>query len=157
MNLDLIPQPVKIWSQFFHPALMWVLLALTLYALYLGIKSKRTRQAEGEAKKELIKGKYSVRHHQIGAIVLALMVTGTIGGMAVTYINNQKLFVGPHLLVGLGMTAMIATSAAMTPFMQKGATWARLIHVGLNMSLVTLFGWQAVTGLDIVQRIISKL
>jgi Protein of unknown function (DUF4079) len=157
MNLDLIPQPVKIWSQFFHPALMWVLLALTLYALYLGIKSKRTRQAEGEAKKELIKGKYSLRHHQIGAIVLALMVTGTVGGMAVTYINNQKLFVGPHLLVGLGMTAMIATSAAMTPFMQKGATWARLIHVGLNMSLVTLFGWQAITGLDIVQRIISKL
>ena len=157
MNLDFIPPSVKVWSQFFHPLLMWVLFGLTLYALYLGIKSKRTRQAEGEAKKELIKGKYSVRHHQIGAILLALMVIGTVGGMTVTYINNGKLFVGPHLLVGLVMTAMIATSAAMTPFMQKGAALARFIHVGINMSLVGLFGWQAFTGLEIMQRIISKM
>jgi hypothetical protein len=46
-----IPESVKVWSQFFHPALMWVLFALTLYALYLGIKARRVRYAEGEEKK----------------------------------------------------------------------------------------------------------
>jgi hypothetical protein len=36
--------------------------------------------------------------------VLALMVVGSIGGMVVTYLNNGKLFIGAHLLAGLGMT-----------------------------------------------------
>lgn len=84
------------------------------------------------------------------------MVLGTIGGMTVTYINNGKLFVGPHLLAGLGMTGLIATSAALSPLMQKGAEWARVTHIALNTILVGLFGWQAVTGVQIVLRIISN-
>ncbi|RMF23555.1 MAG: DUF4079 domain-containing protein [Cyanobacteria bacterium J083] len=152
-----IPESVKVWSQFAHPLLMWVLLALTIYALYLGIQAKKTRTADKETRKELIKQKFGLRHHQIGSIVLALMVLGCIGGMAVTYINNGKLFVGPHLLVGLGMTGLIAVSAALVPLMQNGKIWARKVHAGLNMSLVTLFVWQAYTGLEILQRIISKM
>jgi uncharacterized membrane protein len=84
------------------------------------------------------------------------MVLGTIGGMAATYINNGKLFVGPHLLVGLGMTGLIATSAALVPFMQKGNEAARLTHISLNVALVGLFGWQALTGMQIVQRILDN-
>lgn len=152
-----IPEPVKVWSQFFHPALMWALLALTLYALYLGAKVRRTRYAEGDEKKELIKGRYNVKHYQIGSVLLALMVLGSIGGMGVTYLNNGKLFVGPHLLAGLGMTGLIAASASLSPFMQKGADWARYTHIFLNVAVVGLFGWQALTGVEIVQRIISKL
>ncbi|MGA7936754.1 MAG: DUF4079 domain-containing protein [Kovacikia sp.] len=152
-----IPQSIKVWSQFFHPAMMWALFFLTTYALYLGIKVRRTRSAEGEEKKTLIKGKYNVKHHQIGALLLALMVLGSIGGMAVTYINNGKLFVTSHLLAGLGMTGLIAVSASLSPFMQKGADWARYSHILLNVALLGLFGWQAVSGMEIVQRIISKL
>lgn len=152
-----IPESVKVWSQFFHPALMWVLFALTVYALYLGIKVRRVRYAEGEEKKELIKGKFNVKHYQIGSLVLALMVVGSIGGMVVTYLNNGKLFVGAHLLAGLGMTGMIAVSAALSPLMQKGADWARYTHIVLNVAILGLFGWQALTGVEIVQRIISKL
>jgi hypothetical protein len=156
MNLE-IPESVKVWSQFAHPVLMWVLLGATLYALYLGIQIRRTRTAEGEVKKELIKGRFNVRHHQVGSLLLALMVLGSIGAMAVTYINSGKLFVNPHLLVGLGMTGLIATSASLTPFMQKGHDWARYTHIGLNLVLVALFGWQAVTGMQIVQRIIERM
>jgi hypothetical protein len=152
-----IPESVKVWSQFFHPLLMWVLFGLTCYAFYLGMKARKTRSAEGEEKKALIKGKYNLRHYQLGSLILALMVLGTIGGMAVTYINNGKLFVSPHLVVGLGMTGMVATSAALSPFMQKGADWARYTHILLNLVIVGLFGWQAVTGMQIVQRIIEKL
>ena len=71
--------------------------------------------------------------------------------------HNGKLFVGPHLIVGLAMTSIIAIAAALSPLMQKGNDFARYTHIVLNIVLVGLFGWQAVTGMDIVQRIISKL
>jgi MFS family permease len=152
-----IPESIKVYSQFGHPLIMWVLLALTIYALYLGVQIRRTRAAEGDVKKQLIQGKFNIRHHQIGSILLALMVLGTLGGMAVTYINNGKLFLGSHLLVGLGMTGLIATAAALTPYMQKGQNWARYSHIFLNVTLLGLFLWQAVTGMQIVQRLIEKM
>jgi MFS family permease len=149
-------ESIKPWLNFFHPLMMWALLGLTLYAFYLGMKWRKTRLAEGDAKKELLKGRFNIRHHQIGSIILALMVLGTLGGMAVTYINNGKLFVGPHLLAGLGMVGMIAVSTAMVPYMQKGNDAARYTHITLNTVLVGLFGWQAITGMQIVQRILEN-
>lgn len=156
MSLE-IPTSVKVWSQFIHPILMWILFALSFYALYLGVLVRRTRSAEGETKKELIKGKFNIKHYQVGSLLLAVMIITTLIGMGVTYINNGKLFVGPHLLVGLGMTGLIATSAALSPLMQKGQNWARYSHIFLNVVLLVLFGWQAWTGIDILQRIISKM
>jgi ABC-type uncharacterized transport system permease subunit len=155
MNLELSPS-VKYWLNFFHPILMWALLLLSLYAAYLGLQVQRTRNAQGEQKKELVKARYNVKHYQIGSVLLALMVTGAIGGMAVTYINNGKLFVGPHLLAGLGMTSLIAFSASLSPYMQKGANWARMTHILLNFALLGLFAWQALSGVEIVQRILSQ-
>ena len=81
------------------------------------------------------------------------MVLGTQGGMAVTYLNNGKLFVSPHLLVGLGMTGLIALAAALSPLMQRGNLIARKAHVGLNMLVMTLFLWQAVSGMQILNKI----
>lgn len=152
-----IPESIKVWSQFGHPILMWVLFAMTVYAAYLGFQWRRARTASGDEKKELLKGRYNIRHHQYGAVLLSLMVLGTVGAMGVTYINNGKLFLGPHLLAGLGMTGLIATSASLTPFMQKGHDWARVTHIAINVVLVALFGWQAVTGMQIVQRIIERM
>ena len=84
------------------------------------------------------------------------MVLGTLGGMAVTYINNGKLFVGPHLIAGLSMTGLIAIAAALVPYMQRGNETARLTHISLNVVLVGLFGWQAFTGMQIMQRILEN-
>jgi MFS family permease len=145
------------WLNFVHPTIMWLLLAATLYALYLGIQARRTRLADAETRKELIKGKFALRHHKVGSALLAFMVLGTIGGMGATYLESGKLFVGPHLLVGLSMAGLIATSAALVPFMQKGSETARLTHISLNMILVGLFGWQAITGMKIVLRLLSNL
>lgn len=152
-----IPDGIKTWSQFGHPILMWVLLGLTAYAFYLGLQSKKIRTADKETRKELVKKQFTIRHHQAGSILLALMVVGTIGGMAVTYINNGKLFVGPHLLAGLGMTGLIAVSASLVPLMQKGNSLARTTHVSLNILLLGLFGWQAITGMQIVQKILDRM
>ena len=156
MSLE-IPAEIKPWLNFIHPILMWVLLGVSIYALYLGVQVRRTRNAEGEVKKELIKGRYNVKHYQVGSALLALMTIGSLAAMAVTNINNSKLFFGPHLVVGLVMTAMIAVSAALSPFMQKGQDWARYTHIVLNATLLALFSWQAVSGIQIVQNIVSKM
>ena len=147
----------KFALNFIHPLLMVALLAATLYAGYLGWQWRVTRQMPAsEEKKALAKQRYNQRHYIWGSAILAIMVTGNVGGMAVTYINNEKLFLGPHLIAGLGMTALIACAAAVSPQMQKGQDWARNTHIVLNTLLVGLFGWQAVTGIQIILRIIRN-
>lgn len=148
---------MPLWLNFVHPILMLGLLALTLYASYLGYQHRQTRLATGPEKKELIKGKFLQRHHEAGSLILALMVLGAIGGMGATYLANGKLFVSPHLLAGLGMVGLIATSASLVPLMKKGNDTARYTHIGLNTVLVGMFAWQAVTGLQIVQRLLSSV
>jgi len=138
---------------FLHPLLMWVLLLLSVYAMLLGVKAKKTRTATLEERKDLVKGKFAQRHYRYGSLVLSLMILGSLGGMAVTYINNHKLFVSPHLLVGLAMMAVISIAAALSPLMQQGSIIARKVHVGLNMGLMTLFLWQAFSGMQIANKI----
>ena len=150
-----IPEAIAFNLNFLHPLMMWVVLGLTLYSMVLGIKAKKTRAGTPEQRKELVKGQFGKRHFQIASLVLALMVLGTFGGMAVTYLNNGKLFVGPHLLVGIAMTSLLAVAAALSPQMQAGNLIARKIHVGLNMTVVTLFLWQALTGMQIVQKLLT--
>ncbi|MBM5818052.1 MAG: DUF4079 domain-containing protein [Cyanobacteriota bacterium] len=153
---DLISPELAKNLNFLHPVLMWVLLGLAGYSMVLGIKAKKTRTASPEERKELIKGQFAKRHYLLSSLMLALMVLGTVGGMAVTYLNNGKLFVGPHLLVGLAMTCLIAIAAAMSPLMQQGNLVARKVHVGLNMTMMTLFLWQAVTGMQIVNKLLTS-
>ena len=141
---------------FFHPLTEWALLAVGGWALYLGIKAKKTRTGTPEQRKQLVPGKFAQRHYRWGALFLAVMTLGTLGGMAVTYLNNGKLFLGPHLLVGLAMTGMIAVAASLSPLMQQGNLIARKAHVGLNMGVLTLFLWQAVSGMEIVNKIWSN-
>lgn len=138
---------------FVHPLTEWALLAAGGWALYLGIKVKKTRTGTPEQRKQLIPGKFAQRHYRWGSVFLAVMTLATLGGMAVTYLNNDKLFVGPHLLVGLAMTGMVAVAASLSPLMQQGNLIARKVHVGLNMGVMTLFLWQAFTGLEIVNKI----
>jgi hypothetical protein len=152
-----IPESVKVWSQFIHPIIMWVLLATAIYALYLGLKVRQTPNAKGDAKKELIKGRYNVKHYQVGSILLALLTLNAFLAMAVTYINTGKIFFGSHLIVGLIVVSLIVTSASLSPFMQRGNMWARNIHFALNIGVLGLFGWQAITGIQVVQNIVSKL
>jgi hypothetical protein len=51
---------------------------------------------------------------------------------------------------------LIAMAAALSPLMQQGNLVARKAHVGLNMALMGLFLWQAVTGMQIVNKILTS-
>ena len=148
-----MPAALSFGLNLVHPLMMWLLLAAGGYVMYLGIKAKKVRTGTSEQRKALISGKFAQRHYLWGSALMAVMVFGTLGGMAVTYLNNGKLFMGPHLLVGLGMTGMIAAASALSPLMQRGNLIARKAHVGLNMGMLTLFLWQAVSGMEIMNRI----
>ena len=148
-----MPATLSFGLNFIHPLMMWLLLAAGGYAMYLGIKAKKVRTGTPEQRKALVPGKFAQRHYLWGSALMVVMVFGNIGGMAVTYLNNGKLFFGPHLLVGLAMTGMIAAASGLTPLMQRGHLIARKAHVGLNMGMMTLFLWQAVTGMQIMNRI----
>lgn len=141
---------------YFHPVLMWTVFALCVYALYLGLKVRKIRAVTGEERKQLIKGRFHIKHHQVGAILLSLMVLGSIGGIGVTYVNNGKLFVGPHLIAGLGMTGLVAIAASLSPFMQRGSLMARNFHLAVSVIILGLFGWEAFTGMEIVQKIMNQ-
>ena len=156
MNI-VIPDSIKVWSQFVHPILMWVLLATTIYALYLGLKVRQTRNVTGEAKKELIKGRYNIKHYKIASLLLAFLTLNAFFAMAVTYVNTGKIFFGSHLIAGLIVVNLAVISASLSPFMQRGNMWARNIHLAIGVSISILFGWQAITGTRVVYNIIDKL
>jgi hypothetical protein len=152
-----IPEPFKTVVTFAHPILMLLTLFLALYAGYVGWQYRRIRSTEGEEKKALIAKRYNLLHHNLGSIFLVLMVAGMVGGVAVTYNNNGKLFVGAHLIAGLGLAFLAALSAALAPLLQRGKEWARVTHIAVNTLLIGVFAWQAVTGLEIVQRILAQM
>jgi Protein of unknown function (DUF4079) len=116
-----IPESLKPILPLFHPLFMWLILALTLYALYLGVQVIRLRSAEGETKDKLVKGKFPIRHYQIGSLLLALMVLGSIGGMTATYLITGKLILNPHLIAGLSMTGLIPPSSIEPILSSSGA------------------------------------
>ncbi|TYQ31041.1 DUF4079 domain-containing protein [Pseudanabaena sp. UWO310] len=152
-----ITEPLKTVVTFAHPILMLLTLFLAIYAGYTGWQYRRIRSTEGEEKKTLISKRYNLLHHNLGSIFLVLMVAGAIGGMAVTYSNNGKLFVGAHLIAGLGLVFLAAISTALAPLLQKGKDWARITHISVNVLLLGVFVWQTLTGFEIVQRILEQI
>ena len=143
------------WLYALHPTWMWIVFIFTLYALYLGLQVRRTRSATGELKKDLVKQRFGRRHYQLGALLLTSMTTGSVGVLGIEYINSGKLYVVPHTMIGLGMTVLMACAASLAPFMQQGEEWARYTHIVIVTVITMLFGWQVVTGVEVVWEIIN--
>lgn len=110
-------------------------------------------QQLSEERKELIKGSYRDRHFNAGSILLGFGVFEAIGGGVNTWFRTGKLFPGPHLFAGAGITVLWAAAAALVPAMQKGNETARSLHIALNAINVVLFLWQVPTGIDIVFKV----
>lgn len=155
MNSDSII--LKSLVAFSHPVLMLVTLLGAWYALYLGLQVRRSHTADKEVRKELIKGKYNQRHFQLGSILLVLWVIGGIGGMAATYTLYHKLFVSPHLIIGLSSIVAVAISAGLAPLLQQGKDWARLAHITLTTTVIGLVLAQTFTGIQIAQKLLSEI
>eukprot|EP00241_Pyramimonas_parkeae_P012205 CAMPEP_0114248602 /NCGR_PEP_ID=MMETSP0058-20121206/13664_1 /TAXON_ID=36894 /ORGANISM="Pyramimonas parkeae, CCMP726" /LENGTH=272 /DNA_ID=CAMNT_0001362027 /DNA_START=51 /DNA_END=869 /DNA_ORIENTATION=- len=105
------------------------------------------------SRKELVAGGFRDRHHNWGNLLLSLGVMTSVAGGMNTYIRVGKLFPGPHLYAGVGITVLWAMAAALVPYMQKGNTAARNAHIVLNTANLGLFAWQVPTGIDIVLKV----
>ncbi|KAL6998696.1 hypothetical protein U1Q18_047104 [Sarracenia purpurea var. burkii] len=106
-----------------------------------------------EERKELIKGSYRDRHFNAGSVLLGFGVFEAVFGGLNTWFRAGKLFPGPHLFAGAGITVLWAAAAALVPAMQKGNETARNLHIVLNTLNVLLFVWQIPTGIDIVFKV----
>uniref|UniRef100_A0A7S0MZY1 DUF4079 domain-containing protein n=1 Tax=Pyramimonas obovata TaxID=1411642 RepID=A0A7S0MZY1_9CHLO len=104
-------------------------------------------------RKELVSGGFRDRHHDWGNLLLSLGVMTSVAGGMNTYIRVGKLFPGPHLYAGVGITVLWAMAAALVPYMQKGNTAARNAHIALNCVNLGLFAWQVPTGIEIVGKV----
>jgi len=96
------------------------------------------------------------KHWATGSWLLGAGVTVSLLGAFNTYMRAGKLFPGPHLYAGMGVTILWATAAALVPAMQKGNEAARIGHIALNTVNVGLFAWQVVTGFDIAVKVWEK-
>uniref|UniRef100_A0A7N0T4J4 Uncharacterized protein n=1 Tax=Kalanchoe fedtschenkoi TaxID=63787 RepID=A0A7N0T4J4_KALFE len=110
-------------------------------------------QQLSQTRKELVKGGYRDRHFNAGSILLGFGVFESVGGGINTWFRTGKLFPGPHLFAGAGITVLWAAAAALVPAMQKGNETARNLHILLNALNVILFIWQIPTGIEIVFKV----
>lgn len=108
-----------------------------------------------EYRKQLVKGGFRDRHFNAGSILLAFGVTEAVGGALNTWFRTGKLFPGPHLFAGAGITVLWAAAAALVPAMQKGNETARTAHIAINVLNVGLFLWQIPTGWEIVGKVLE--
>lgn len=141
---------------FFHPVLMLITFVGTFYALYLGIQTRRTRNAPSEIRKQMVKEKYSLKHFYSGSGLLTFWVIGSLIGMAATYILYEQLFFSPHLVGGLCIVGLASIAAALVPLMKDGKQWARIAHIVLVVVIVIISISQTVTGLEIIPEIIKE-
>jgi len=120
-----------------------------------GPKSEAERKIDEltAKRKELAKGGFRDKHNAMGSLLLGLGVTMTAAGCFNTYLRTGKLFPGPHLYGGMGITVLWALAAALVPEMQKGNNTARNLHIGLNVANVLLFVSQVPSGLEIVDKV----
>jgi hypothetical protein len=86
-------------------------------------------------------------------ILLGGGVTFAVEGCLNTWFRTGKLFPGPHLFAGAGITVLWALAASLVPAMQKGNENARNLHIALNAVNLALFAWQVPTGLEIVGKV----
>ena len=96
------------------------------------------------------------KHSTTGSYLLGAGVTVSLLGAFNTYMRAGKLFPGPHLYAGMGVTILWAVAASLVPAMQKGNETARSLHIALNSINVVLFAWQVVTGFDIMVKVFEK-
>ncbi|KAK3257626.1 hypothetical protein CYMTET_33295 [Cymbomonas tetramitiformis] len=110
-------------------------------------------EALSATRKELVAGNYREKHYNFGNLLLSLGVLTSVAGGMNTYLRVGKLFPGPHLFAGVGITVLWALAAALVPYMQKGNTAARNAHIALNSVNLALFAWQIPTGWEITQKV----
>ncbi|QOV24276.1 DUF4079 domain-containing protein [Anabaenopsis elenkinii] len=91
-------------------------------------------------------------HHTIGItmvglvlLLLAIGIIGTIGHFG--YLGHSS-----HLIAGLIVVVLVLLSALSATQINTRVSWARPLHIGVNMILFGGFIWVSLTGWIVVQK-----
>jgi hypothetical protein len=91
-------------------------------------------------------------HYIIGitmvSLVLLLLAVGIVGTLG----HFGSLGHSSHLIAGLVVVALVLISAFSATQISAEKTWARPLHIGLNILLFTGFAWVSFTGWAVVQK-----
>lgn len=91
-------------------------------------------------------------HYIIGitmvSLVLLLLAVGIVGTLG----HFGSLGHSSHLIAGLVVVALVLISAFSATQISAEKTWARPLHIGLNILLFIGFAWVSFTGWTVVQK-----
>ncbi len=102
----------------------------------------------------MIGGRAQVRslHYIIGitmvSLVLLLLAIGIVGTLG----HFGTLGQSSHLVAGLIVVSLVLLSAFSATQISARRTWARFLHIGVNMILFGGFAWVSLTGWGVVQK-----
>ena len=129
--------------------LAYVLLAFT------GVSMFRVRTSQDNPTfLPFLGGRRGVRslHYTIGismvSLVLLLLLIGIIGTLG----HFGSLGHSSHLIAGLTVVVLVLLSAFSATQISVRRTWARPLHIGVNIILFVGFAWVSLTGWSVVQK-----
>ncbi|MEA5507112.1 DUF4079 domain-containing protein [Halotia wernerae UHCC 0503] len=102
----------------------------------------------------IIGGHRGVRslHYTIGitmvSLVLLLLAIGIVGTLG----HFGSLGQSSHLVAGLIVVGLVLLSAFSATQISARRTWARPLHIGVNIILFGSFAWVSITGWSVVQK-----
>lgn len=81
-------------------------------------------------------------------LVLLLLAVGIVGTLG----HFGTLGHSSHLLAGLIVVGLVLLSAGSATQISAKQPWARLLHIGTNVTLLFGFLWVSLTGWSVVQK-----
>ncbi|BAZ39507.1 hypothetical protein NIES4101_54610 [Calothrix sp. NIES-4101] len=95
-------------------------------------------------------------HYAIGIcmvfLVLLLLAIGIVGTLG----HFGSLGHSSHLIAGLSSVVLVLTSAFSATQINSDRSWARYLHVSVNILLFFVFVWVSLTGWDVVQKYLPE-
>jgi hypothetical protein len=125
---------------YLHPLTAALILLLTVYVAWLGIRSRNDRRNA----KELLR-----RHRRLAPSAYALILISWLAGVATTWALRPELALGEsqHFRVGLALVAVLTASAISSRWMRHAPV--RTIHPWFGVAAMLLAAAQVFFGLQI--------
>lgn len=94
-------------------------------------------------------------HYIIGwgmvGLVLLLLAIGLVGTLG----HYGSLGHSGHLVAGCSVVVLVLLSAGSSMLIKPNQSWARAVHVGINIVLLVGFTWVTLSGWQVVQKYLS--
>jgi hypothetical protein len=91
-------------------------------------------------------------HYIIGWVMVSLVLLLLAIGLVGTVGHYGTLGHSTHLIAGVSVVVLVLLSAGSATQIGPKRPWARIVHVGTNITLLVGFTWVSLTGWTVVQK-----